>query len=329
MNELEKIATLNSVEMFKPGGIQKIIDSVRAEVQGIVPDTSTVKGRKEIASLAHKVAKSKTLLDKMGKSLADSLNAQLKPINAERKLARDELDKIRDEIRAPLSKWEAEEKAREAAEAERVAAELLADELEQAHEIGLLMNEKITRDREEAKRLADEQWAALKEAARVAADKAQAERDERIKEAARLEAERKVENERLSLIRKEENAKREKIAAEEREKQAVEAAKQAEVQAKRDAEIAAQRAEEDKQEAIKREQEKADRERIELAQRNEFKKQRQQEISDAAKRNEENVANKCREAGASIMLLGVDEVTARKIVIAIHQGKIKNVSIQY
>lgn len=112
MSELALIENINAVEVFKTGGVQPLIDRVREEVTGEVPDLTTDKGRKRIASLAHKVAKSKTALDKAGKELADQLNAQLKPINAERKIARDELDKLKDEVRKPLTEWEDAEKLR-------------------------------------------------------------------------------------------------------------------------------------------------------------------------------------------------------------------------
>ena len=155
--EIITLETLNEIvpaDVFKKGGINPILDAIRAEVEGIVPDTTTAKGRNAIASLAHKVAKSKTLIDKMGKNLADGLNAQLKPINAERKLARDQLDTLKEEIRHPLTDWEAEQKRIADDEAARVAAEKLAEQVENDHEIGLLLADKF--DRELLEKLAEE-----------------------------------------------------------------------------------------------------------------------------------------------------------------------------
>ena len=105
-NEISVIDKINAVEVFKDGGARKILDAIRNEVSGEVPDVTTKKGRDRIASLAYKVAKSKTALDSAGKSLADQLNAQLKPINSERKIIRDELDKLKDEVRKPLTDYE-------------------------------------------------------------------------------------------------------------------------------------------------------------------------------------------------------------------------------
>lgn len=114
-NEISVIDKINAVEVFKDGGARKILDAIRNEVSGEVPDVTTKKGRDRIASLAYKVAKSKTALDSAGKSLADQLNAQLKPINSERKIIREELDKLKDEVRKPLTDYEN-------AEAERVSS---------------------------------------------------------------------------------------------------------------------------------------------------------------------------------------------------------------
>ena len=58
MNELsiiEKPAT----ELYAPGAIRSILDSIKDAVLKTVTDPTTDKGRKEIASLAHNVAKTK------------------------------------------------------------------------------------------------------------------------------------------------------------------------------------------------------------------------------------------------------------------------------
>lgn len=53
----------------KEGGIDPIIARIEAEVRSHVPDVTTKRGRDAIASLAYKVARSKTTLDEAGKSL--------------------------------------------------------------------------------------------------------------------------------------------------------------------------------------------------------------------------------------------------------------------
>lgn len=139
------IATLNTLpaaEIFKSGGMRSILDAIKTEASSEVGSVESAQGRKDIASMAHKVSKSKALLDKLGKALADDLNSQLKPINAERKLARDELDELRDTIRQPLSDWEYEEKA-------RVAAIALKAEIDDCLEVAHLLNDKFDRDEED------------------------------------------------------------------------------------------------------------------------------------------------------------------------------------
>lgn len=96
----------------QPAGLDPYIERIRAEVTGHVPDLTTDKGRKAIASLAFKVRKSKTALDALGKQLVDDLKEIPKKIDAERKRMRDQLDALADEVRRPLDEWEAAEEAR-------------------------------------------------------------------------------------------------------------------------------------------------------------------------------------------------------------------------
>src|SRR3546814_1319807 len=63
----------NALEVFTTvGAIDKYLDMVRAEIDGFSGDVQTKKGRDAIASIAYKVAKSKTYLDGVGKELTDS-----------------------------------------------------------------------------------------------------------------------------------------------------------------------------------------------------------------------------------------------------------------
>lgn len=96
----------------KANGLDPYLTRVREEIDGFTPDVSTVKGRKEIASIAFKVAKSKTALDNMGKDLVAELKDVPRKIDAERKRMRDLLDQWKDEVRQPLNEWEQAEAAR-------------------------------------------------------------------------------------------------------------------------------------------------------------------------------------------------------------------------
>jgi hypothetical protein len=92
--------------------IDPIIKRIRDEVKSHTPDLSTEKGRKEIASLAYKVSRSKTALDDAGKKLTEDIKRQAGQIDAARKKIRDQLDALRDEVRKPLTDWEAAEELR-------------------------------------------------------------------------------------------------------------------------------------------------------------------------------------------------------------------------
>jgi hypothetical protein len=188
-NEITTIENLNALvpsTIFKLGGIQPILDAIEKEVSQEVPDTSTAKGRDAIRSNASKVSKSKTLLDGMGKALADDLNAKLKPINAERKLARDTLDSLRDKTREPLTQYEAAEQAKEVAKAKKLETERLAIVKEIDHEFALMIDEKFDRDLADLKAKAEAERVELEakqlkelEARnkQIAEDAAKAERD--------------------------------------------------------------------------------------------------------------------------------------------------------
>lgn len=89
-----------------------LIGRIEAEVRSHAPDVTTAKGRKAIASLAYKVAQSKTALDEAGKALNEAARQQINAVDAERRKLRDRLDALKDEARAPLTAWEKAEDER-------------------------------------------------------------------------------------------------------------------------------------------------------------------------------------------------------------------------
>jgi len=106
----EKVTAL---EVYQTeNGLDPWIAKIRKEVESFVPDVTTKKGRDAIASIAYKVAKSKTALDNLGKELVSELKELPKKIDAERARVRNELDALRDKVRKPLTDWELEEVAR-------------------------------------------------------------------------------------------------------------------------------------------------------------------------------------------------------------------------
>lgn len=107
------------------GGVDAILEKIRAEVRGTKADISTKAGRDQIRSVAYKIARSKTLLDNMGKDLVADLKAQTGAVDAERRRIRDELDALQEEFRKPLSDFEDTEKRR--IEAHEAALREIAD----------------------------------------------------------------------------------------------------------------------------------------------------------------------------------------------------------
>jgi hypothetical protein len=112
MKELIKIESVTALDVFNNAGMDPLLEQIKDEVRSFVPDLSTVTGRKAIASLAAKVAKSKTYLDGLGKDLVADQKAAIKTVDAERKRMRDDLDLLKIEARKPLTDWEDAEKTR-------------------------------------------------------------------------------------------------------------------------------------------------------------------------------------------------------------------------
>ncbi len=95
-------------------GLDPFLAKIREEIDGFVPDVTTRKGREAIASIAYKVARSKTALDNVGKELVAELKEVPKKVDAERKRMRDLLDSWQAEVRQPLTDWEQREEMRKA-----------------------------------------------------------------------------------------------------------------------------------------------------------------------------------------------------------------------
>ncbi|HGX3396420.1 TPA: hypothetical protein ACNH9M_002517 [Enterobacter hormaechei] len=230
--------------------LDPIIEAIEKEARSLVPDVSTRKGRDAIASMAHKVARSKTYIDNAGKDLVAELKALPKQIDENRRIVRERLEALKDEVRRPLTEWEAEQeriKAEEAMNALHAEAlemnikfdQELAAKFEADHEMALLMNKDFDRYLEEQRRMAEQ---------------AQRERDERLKqeaaEQARRDAEAKHKAEIEAAARREAE---EKARAEAAERQRIEAEQRAE----REKQEAEARAEREKAAAVEAERLKA------------------------------------------------------------------------
>lgn len=99
----------------QPHPIDKILARVAAEVDAFRKedvDLSKIGDRKRIASMAYRIAQSKTALEKVGKEIAAEAKEVPKRIDATRRHIADTLDKLRDSVRQPLTDWEIAEDAR-------------------------------------------------------------------------------------------------------------------------------------------------------------------------------------------------------------------------
>ncbi len=113
MNELQVIEQNAIAQAYaKRGGTDELFDRIAQEARSFVPDVTTKKGRDAIGSLAMKISKSKTLIEKYGKELVAEQKAQIKLIDDDRISIVKKFDELRNEILAPRDAWEQAEKDR-------------------------------------------------------------------------------------------------------------------------------------------------------------------------------------------------------------------------
>lgn len=92
--------------------MEAILTRIEQEVTSVVPDLSTATSRKAIASTAYKVARSKTALDEVGKTITEDARKQIDSVNEKRRAVRERLEALQKQVRQPLDEWEAAEAAR-------------------------------------------------------------------------------------------------------------------------------------------------------------------------------------------------------------------------
>lgn len=215
--EIITIQKAQAMDVFtKRELITPLLEKIEHVATQEVFDASTDKGRKAIASMAYRVAQSKTYIESHGKELAAELKELPKLVDSNRKYAKDFLDALRDRIRKPLDDWEAEQ----------AAIKLKAD-IEAAHEIAKLdnieweLNRKAEQDRL-AKERADYEAKVLEQAearAKIAAEEKV--RNEIIQAEARaLASEREAERaqQQADLRATREQAHKENLAREEQQR---------------------------------------------------------------------------------------------------------------
>jgi DNA polymerase III gamma/tau subunit len=110
--KIDDISEENAPAIYVAGGLGQFFDAVAAEVTAEVPDLTTRKGRERIASLAAKVSKSKTAVEKPGRDYLKRLKEMPKVVEAELRDFVNKMDALRDATRQPLTDWEQAEIAR-------------------------------------------------------------------------------------------------------------------------------------------------------------------------------------------------------------------------
>ena len=318
--DLVVIEKKNAMAVFTNNDqLDPLIELIEKRARSLVPDVTTKKGRDAIASMAHKVARSKTYIDNAGKDLVAELKALPKQIDESRRVVRERLDALKDEVRKPLTEWEAEQeriKAEEAMNALHAEALAMNEEfnrqlaalIESDHEMALLMNDAF--DREQADKAAE-------------AERQRIAHEEEIKRQAEAKAKREAA----------EQAQREIDAAAAREREAILAKERAE----REKREAAERAEREKQAAIEAErrkaQEEADRIRREAEQREQARLAEEKRKADEQARREADVKHR-KTVGTDIVkaLVANTSITrdqAIEVLTAIKDGNIPHTGISY
>lgn len=328
--ELVVIEKKNAMAVFTNNDqLDPLIELIEKEARSLVPDVTTKKGRDAIASMAHKVARSKTYIDNAGKDLVAELKALPKQIDESRRVVRERLDALKDEVRRPLTEWEAEQAriaAEKAAEEERMrieaeqkaALEALRKQVEVDHEMALLMNDAFDREQAEKKAEAERQRIAREEEiARQAEEKAKREAAEK----AQREIDAAAAREREAILAKE-RAERERIEAQQR--------------AEREQREAAERAEREKQAAVEAErrkaQEEADRIRREAEQREQAWLAEEKRKAEEEARRAADVEHRRGINTAAVQALidqGIPYEWAKACIIAVALGKVPATTIKY
>ncbi|MDB0280392.1 hypothetical protein CTY88_02675 [Acinetobacter seifertii] len=334
VNELQVLEQNVIVAAFaKRGGTDELYERIAQEVRSHVPDVSTKKGRDAIGSLALKISKSKTLIEKCGKELVAEQKAQIKVIDDDRISIVKKFDLLRDEILAPRDAWEQAEKDRVAKHEESILSinfyktAVIADK-DSVWLKGVIRNvEEIVIDSsfeefEEQAKIAKYETLEFLRTTLAAREKYEAEQAE-------------LERLRQAEILRQQQEREAQIAREAAEKATREAEEKARFEAER---VQREKAEAEQREArLKAEKEaaelraqhaaEAERKRIEAEQAAKLEAERQAE--EARQANQAHRKKICNEALKGLLALGIDEAKSKEILQAINKGLVPHVSIKF
>lgn len=366
--KIEEISEANAPALYVAGGLQQFIDLVKGEVEGEVPDLKTRKGRERIASLAAKVSKSKTAVEKPGRDYLRRLKEMPKVVEAELRDFVTKMDALRDETRRPLTEWEAAEDARIDRHNDRLNwLKTFTDdlgELSSLHIKGLIAEaegmqlgahwEEFEAEAANAKdKVLSTLRAALQKREQFEAEQAELARlrreaDERAEQdriRAAQEAAVEAERQRVAQQQQAERdaaARREQelidqAAAQEREaenqrlqlKLQAEQAERARIQAEADRVAAEQQMEQERQDAARRQEEAAEQARQEERRRADAAAAEILRQQEARERDQAHKAEVMGEAKTALMSLNITEELARSIVLKIARREVPNITINF
>lgn len=333
----------NALAVFTTNnGLDPFLSKIREEIDSFFVDAdmdmSNAGNRKKIASMAHKIARSKTALDDAGKELTSQLKEMPRKVDAERKRMRDLLDEWKEQVRNPLTQWELAEEDRITKILTRIEA------IEHLQFVGFVDVDSIKTQIENVKiTIIDDSFAEFKDKAeaaknkilvylqdllenRIEEERAESERL-RAEEERRIEAEKKVEIERAEREKRiaEDAARKAEQEAAERAKKEKEAAERRELELKLEAEKAKREAleaeERAKKAAIETEQ-RLKREAEELAR----KEREEQQRRESDKVHREKIHKTIVE---DLMAHGLTLDEAQNVCNALKDGFISYVEIKY
>lgn len=351
-----------AIVLLDAGKRDDLFAHIRREVDAFEPDLTTTKGRDAIKSLAYKITRTKTAIDAAGKQLNEEARAKINVVDAARRTAREELDALAEEVRKPLTAWEEAEKERVAGCREdieafkRAAVVTMDDTATSVRERGAdVWAQKLDPERygdmlSEAQAAKEHAVETLKTAlARLTQEEADRAELERLRaeaaERERIDAERCAEEERRAREAEEAKlAEERRLAAEKAETERLERIEQeAAERAKRSAEEAARAEQEGRDRehaealaAERRRAEEAERaaqaERDRIAKEEAARKAESDRIAAEQAKRERDQKHRgavMKAAKEAIMTCGVDEDTAKKIVLLIRAGEVPHVSLGF
>lgn len=331
--------------LYALGGLDPYYQQIRQQVLSEVPDLTTKKGIARIKSLASMVASSKVAVEKPGREYLRQLKEMPKVIEEELRDWKQKMDKLRDEVRQPVTELEEKEAARTAALDERLnKIRLLKSTVEftTAYQSSTAINGFIS---ELESIVIDDSWQEYKDRAAMAKEAAKVELDKALQTSLTFEAQQaeiamlKAEQEEKDRLQREEQirinarheaeqqALRDKLAAEQREQEAKDAKERAEKQLEQERIEAAER----QRVAVERAAEQERQRHLEEQNRIQYEAEQARIEADIKAADVEHQRAFNREAIADLLACTPEltEQQAIKILTAIIRSEVRHISINY